>query len=97
MLVLFLLLIYSTLGPKYNYNTNGACMHIHTLTLTHTHRNKLNAYLGSDVLDGVNEVSEKFYDTFPEYVTYPERNRLVDTDKVKYTCTHTHTHIQEMQ
>jgi hypothetical protein len=34
-------------------------------------------------MESLANMSEKFLDNFPEYVTYPERKRLVDADKVR--------------
>jgi len=34
-------------------------------------------------MESLANISEKFLDNFPEYVTYPERKRLVDADKVR--------------
>lgn len=33
-------------------------------------------------MEGLGNINEKFMDNFPEYITYPERKRLVDADKV---------------
>lgn len=33
-------------------------------------------------MESLANISEKFLDNFPEYITYPERTRLVDADKV---------------
>jgi|EP00624_Nannochloropsis_granulata_P006085 hypothetical protein len=35
-------------------------------------------------MESLANISEKFMDNFPEYVTYPERKRLVDADKVNF-------------
>lgn len=35
-------------------------------------------------MEGLGNINEKFMDNFPEYITYPERKRLVDADKVRF-------------
>lgn len=34
-------------------------------------------------MESLASVSEKFIDRFPEYISYPERTRLVDSDQVR--------------
>lgn len=48
-----------------------------------TNRARIKDRIEEEGMESLAEISEKFLDSFPEYVTYPERTRLVDADKVR--------------
>ena len=49
-----------------------------------TNRARIRERVQEEGMESLANISEKFLDNFPEYVTYPERKRLVDADKVRF-------------